>query len=151
MAKPDLKSKLSDAMSKRKEGVAAAKAVAPPAGKGTSTDVRSPTSTRTSTEVTSPTSTSTKAYTAGNFTSTVTGGAGAGATTVNIYPAKTGDSKPSEEAEDVTDTDDEPDDGGDHMASIAKDMMTAIESKDHAALAELLCEMMECKPSEEGE
>jgi len=46
-------------------------------------DVRSPTSTRT--EVRSPTSTSTEAYTRGNFTSTVTGGAGAGATTVHIH------------------------------------------------------------------
>lgn len=52
----------------------------------TSTEVRSPTST--STEVRSPTSTSTEAYTADNFTATVTGGAGAGAnTTVNIYLA----------------------------------------------------------------
>ena len=52
----------------------------------TSTEVRSPTST--STEVRSPTSTSTEAYTADNFTATVTGGAGAGAnTTVNIYVA----------------------------------------------------------------
>jgi hypothetical protein len=51
----------------------------------TSTEVRSPTST--STEVRSPTNTSTEAYTADNFTATVTGGAGAGATTtVNIYP-----------------------------------------------------------------
>jgi hypothetical protein len=50
----------------------------------TSTEVRSPTST--STEVRSPTSTSTEAYTADNFTATVTGGAGDGAnTTVNIY------------------------------------------------------------------
>jgi hypothetical protein len=50
----------------------------------TSTEVRSPTST--STEVRSPTSTSTEAFTADNFTATVTGGAGAGATTsVNIY------------------------------------------------------------------
>lgn len=47
----------------------------------TSTEVRSPTST--STEVRSPTSTSTDAYTQGNVT--VTGGAGAGATSVNIY------------------------------------------------------------------
>lgn len=47
----------------------------------TSTEVRSPTST--STEVRSPTSTSTDAYTQGNIT--VTGGAGAGATNVNIY------------------------------------------------------------------
>lgn len=48
----------------------------------TSTEVRSPTST--STEVRSPTSTSTDAYTQGNVT--VTGGAGAGATTsVTIY------------------------------------------------------------------
>jgi hypothetical protein len=46
----------------------------------TSTEVRSPTST--STEVRSPTSTSTDAYTQGNVT--VTGGAGAGATTVYI-------------------------------------------------------------------
>jgi len=53
----------------------------------TSSDVRSPT--RTSTEVRSPTNTSTEAYTAGNFTATVTGGAGAGATTVNIYPSAT--------------------------------------------------------------
>jgi len=59
----------------------------------TSSDVRSPTSTRsevrsptsTSTEVRSPTSTSTEAYTQGNFTSTVTGGAGAGATYVTIH------------------------------------------------------------------
>jgi hypothetical protein len=50
----------------------------------TSTEVRSPTST--STEVRSPTSTSTEAYTADNFTSTVTGGAGAGATSVYITP-----------------------------------------------------------------
>jgi hypothetical protein len=49
----------------------------------TSTDVRSPTST----EVRSPTKTSTEAYTQGNFTATVTGGAGAGATTsVTIKP-----------------------------------------------------------------
>ena len=55
----------------------------------TSTEVRSPTST--STEVRSPTSTSTEAYTADNFTATVTGGAGEGATTsVNIYPGGTG-------------------------------------------------------------
>ena len=47
----------------------------------TSTEVRSPTST--STEVRSPTSTSTDAYTQGNVT--VTGGAGAGSTSVNIY------------------------------------------------------------------
>ena len=48
----------------------------------TSTEVRSPTST--STEVRSPTSTSTDAYTSGNVT--VTGGAGAGATTsVKIF------------------------------------------------------------------
>jgi hypothetical protein len=55
---------------------------------GTSTEVRSPTST--STEVRSPTetstSTSTDAYTAGNVT--VTGGAGAGATTVKIHQHK---------------------------------------------------------------
>jgi len=50
----------------------------------TSTEVRSPT--RTATEVRSPTSTSTDAYTQGNFTATVTGGAGSGATTVNIFP-----------------------------------------------------------------
>jgi len=51
----------------------------------TSTEVRSPTST--STEVRSPTNTSTEAYTADNFTATVTGGAGDGSsTTVNIYP-----------------------------------------------------------------
>ena len=49
----------------------------------TRTEVRSPT--RTSTEVRSPTRTSTEAYTQGNFTSTVTGGAGAGATNVTIY------------------------------------------------------------------
>lgn len=48
----------------------------------TSSDVKSPTAT--STEVRSPTSTSTEAYTAGNFTATVTGGAGAGATSVSI-------------------------------------------------------------------
>jgi hypothetical protein len=48
----------------------------------TSTEVRSPT--RTSTEVRSPTRTSTWANTRGNFTSTVTGGAGAGATSVTI-------------------------------------------------------------------
>jgi hypothetical protein len=67
----------------------------PDALPSTSTDVRSPTSTRTevrsptstSTEVRSPTSTSTEAYTQGNFTATVTGGAGAGAnTTVTICP-----------------------------------------------------------------
>lgn len=51
----------------------------------TRTEVRSPTSTRT--EVRSPTSTSTEAYTQGNFTSTVTGGAGSGATNVSIYAA----------------------------------------------------------------
>lgn len=49
-------------------------------------DVRSPTSTRS--EVRSPTSTSTEAQTEGNFTSTVTGGAGDGDTTVNLYPGK---------------------------------------------------------------
>lgn len=48
----------------------------------TRTEVRSPTSTRT--EVRSPTRTATEAYTQGNFTSTVTGGAGAGATYVTI-------------------------------------------------------------------
>jgi hypothetical protein len=48
----------------------------------TSTEVRSPT--RTSTEVRSPTRTSTWANTRGNFTSTVTGGAGSGATSVTI-------------------------------------------------------------------
>lgn len=47
----------------------------------TRSEVRSPTSTRT--EVRSPTST--HAYTSGNFTSTVTGGAGAGATYVTIH------------------------------------------------------------------
>ena len=47
----------------------------------TSTDAHSPTST--STEVRSPTSTSTEAHTSGNVT--VTGGAGAGSTTVNIH------------------------------------------------------------------
>ena len=47
----------------------------------TSTDAHSPTST--STEVRSPTSTSTEAHTSGNVT--VTGGAGAGNTTVNIH------------------------------------------------------------------
>ena len=36
-------------------------------------------------DVRSPTSTSSEAYTRGNFTSTVTGGAGAGATTVHIH------------------------------------------------------------------
>jgi len=51
----------------------------------TSTDVRSPTST--STEVRSPTKTETRAQTQGNFTATVTGGAGDGAnTTVTIKP-----------------------------------------------------------------
>jgi hypothetical protein len=45
---------------------------------GTSTEVRSPTSTKTSTE----------AYTAGNFTATVTGGAGKGATNVHIHTAR---------------------------------------------------------------
>ena len=49
---------------------------------GNDSSVRSPTSTRT--EVRSPTSTSTEAYTSGNVT--VTGGAGDGATSVNIYP-----------------------------------------------------------------
>jgi hypothetical protein len=48
--------------------------------------VASPTSTRT--EVRSPTKTSTDAYTRGNFTATVTGGAGAGATSVTIKPNK---------------------------------------------------------------
>lgn len=59
----------------------------------TSTEVRSPTST--STEVRSPTSTSTDAYTRGNIT--VTGGAGAGATSVHVtqvlpagYPERPG-------------------------------------------------------------
>lgn len=47
--------------------------------------VRSPTST--SSDVRSPTRTSTKAHTTGNFTATVTGGAGRGANTVvNLYP-----------------------------------------------------------------
>jgi len=59
----------------------------------TSTEVRSPTST--STEVRSPTSTSTDAYTSDNFTATVTGGAGAGATTsVNIYVTPSGREMP---------------------------------------------------------
>ena len=49
---------------------------------GTRTEVRSPTSTRT--EVRSPTRTATWANTRGNFTATVTGGAGAGATNVTI-------------------------------------------------------------------
>ena len=53
-----------------------------PAAGSTSTDVRSPTST--STEVRSPTNTSTQAHTSDNVT--VTGGAGAGNTSVNIYP-----------------------------------------------------------------
>ena len=54
----------------------------------TSTEVRSPT--RTSTEVRSPTRTSTTTWanTRGNFTSTVTGGAGAGATSVTINVPK---------------------------------------------------------------
>jgi hypothetical protein len=52
----------------------------------TSTEVRSPTST--STEVRSPTSTSTDAYTQGNVT--VTGGAGSGATIVNLYSLPNG-------------------------------------------------------------
>ncbi|HEY5268440.1 MAG TPA: hypothetical protein VII94_04895 [Candidatus Saccharimonadales bacterium] len=57
----------------------------------TSTEVKSPTST--STEVRSPTSTSTEAYTADNFTATVTGGAGEGDTTVNIVPTTPSKSK----------------------------------------------------------
>ena len=64
-------------------------------GNGSSTGNDS--STSTSTEVRSPTSTSTWAYTAGNVT--VTGGAGDGATTVNIYtqpdPAAPGTTAPS--------------------------------------------------------
>src|SRR5476649_619815 len=59
-----------------------ASAPATPAAGSTSTDVRSPTST--STEVRSPTNTSTQAQTSDNVT--VTGGAGAGNTSVNIYP-----------------------------------------------------------------
>jgi hypothetical protein len=55
---------------------------------GNDSSVRSPTSTRT--EVRSPTSTSTEAYTSGNVT--VTGGAGDGATSVNIYPPAQPDS-----------------------------------------------------------
>ena len=55
-----------------------------PAAGSTSTDVRSPTST--STEVRSPTNTSTQAHTSDNVT--VTGGAGAGNTSVNIYPGQ---------------------------------------------------------------
>ncbi len=54
-------------------------------GRQNAGEVTSPTST--STEVRSPTSTSTEAYTKGNFTATVTGGAGKGAnTTVLIRP-----------------------------------------------------------------
>jgi hypothetical protein len=65
---------------------ASAQAVAPttPAAGSTSTDVRSPTST--STEVRSPTNTSTQAHTSDNVT--VTGGAGAGNTSVNVYPGQ---------------------------------------------------------------
>src|SRR5476651_1042882 len=54
-----------------------------PAAGSTSTDVRSPTST----EVRSPTNTSTQAHTSDNVT--VTGGAGDGNTSVNIYPGQT--------------------------------------------------------------
>jgi hypothetical protein len=54
---------------------------APEAG-STSTDVRSPTST----DVRSPTNTSTQAHTSDNVT--VTGGAGDGNTSVNIYPGQ---------------------------------------------------------------
>lgn len=60
----------------------------------TSTEVRSPTST--STEVRSPTSTSTDAYTQGNVT--VTGGAGAGATTVHIHGSAQPESRRVDEA-----------------------------------------------------
>ena len=63
-------------------GKAGQTASATPAAGSTSTDVRSPTST--STEVRSPTNTSTQAHTSDNVT--VTGGAGAGNTSVNIYP-----------------------------------------------------------------
>ena len=61
---------------------ATAQTVSPtaPAAESTSTDVRSPTST----DVRSPTNTSTQAHTSDNVT--VTGGAGAGNTSVNIYP-----------------------------------------------------------------
>ena len=55
-----------------------------PAVTPTSSEVKSPT--RTSTEVKSPTKTSTQAHTSDNVT--VTGGAGAGNTTVNILPKK---------------------------------------------------------------
>lgn len=61
-----------------------------------STEVRSPTSTRT--EVRSPTSTRTDAYTQGNFTATVTGGAGPGATNVNIYPGQSRPPAPREKS-----------------------------------------------------
>jgi len=54
-----------------------------PAAGSTSADVASPTST----EVRSPTNTSTQAHTSDNVT--VTGGAGAGNTSVNIYPGQT--------------------------------------------------------------
>jgi hypothetical protein len=120
----DLMSKLGDAMKKRKAGASDKKAGG---GTSTSSDVTSPTST----------STSTKAYTAGNFTSTVTGGAGDGATTVNIYPSAQGDEKKPKEAEE--------DDSGDEdqLTSIAKDMMSAIHSKDAGALKDLLQEAFE--------
>ena len=72
---------------KKKRGVRGSGDPSPKLGARSPTstsDVRSPTST--STEVRSPTSTSTDAYTSGNVT--VTGGAGAGATTsVKIYPS----------------------------------------------------------------
>lgn len=64
----------------------AGKAKTPRGSTSSRTEVRSPTSTRT--EVRSPTKTSTEAQ--GNFTATVTGGAGDGATTVNIRPGKGG-------------------------------------------------------------
>jgi len=64
---------------------ATAQTVSPtaPAAESTSTDVRSPTST----DVRSPTNTSTQAHTSDNVT--VTGGAGDGNTSVNIYPGQT--------------------------------------------------------------
>ena len=75
---------LAGACGDKAASTASTEAVAPTTPGSTSTDVRSPTST--STEVRSPTNTSTQAHTSDNVT--VTGGAGAGNTSVNIYPGQ---------------------------------------------------------------
>jgi hypothetical protein len=99
MANPKKKTKRSPAMAKRRKARAAqhrrAKTRPPTAAeraeweafkRGNPRSKKNSTSSRT--EVRSPTRTSTKAHTAGNFTATVTGGAGRGATNVHIQARK---------------------------------------------------------------